>query len=58
MYFIKKKKIVAIYVDNLLIVSTNKNQIKDFKKALNKRFKIINFDFYYFYFNIKVIRNH
>ena len=48
---------MAIYVDNLLIINKNKEEIKRLKAALNIEFKIINLGPYYYYLGIRITRN-
>ena len=48
---------MLIYIDNLLIINKNKNFnafLLNFKKKLNKQFKITDFDFAKYYFNIEI----
>jgi hypothetical protein len=37
--------IIAIYIDNLLIIDVNRKFIDAIKRALTSRFKIVNLDF-------------
>ena len=54
---LKKKIIITLYVDNVLIINRNKVVIKRIKNALNVKFHILNLKLYVFYLNIIVKRN-
>jgi hypothetical protein len=49
--------IIAIYIDDLLLIGASKSDINRIKAALSKWFKISNLGAYYFYLEIEVIRN-
>ena len=53
----KKKIIITLYVDNVLITNRNKVVIKRIKNALNVKFHMLNLKLYVFYLNIIVKRN-
>ena len=53
----KKKIIITLYVDNVLIINRNKVVIKRIKNALNVKFHILNLKSYVFYLNIIVKRD-
>ena len=52
-----KKKIITLYVDNILIINYNKINIKRIKDALNVKFHMLNLKLCIFYLNIIVKRN-
>ena len=54
---LKKKIIITLYVDNILIINYNKVVIKRIKDALNVKFHILNLRLYIFYLNIIVKRD-
>ena len=54
---LKKKIIMTLYVDDVLIINRNKIVIKRIKNALNVKFHILNLRLYVFYLNIIVKRN-
>ena len=49
--------IVIIYINDILFADLDKKEIQDIKNKLNKKFKIINFEFYIYYFKIIIIKN-
>ena len=49
---LKKKIIITLYVDNVLIINYNKIIIKRIKNVLNVKFYILNLKLYVFYLNI------
>ena len=53
----KKKIIITLYVDDVLIINYNKVFIKRINNALNAKFYILNLRLCVFYFNIIVKRN-
>ena len=53
----KKKIIITLYVDNVLIINRNKVVIKRIKDVLNVKFHILNLKLCVFYLNIIVKRN-
>ena len=53
----KKKIIITLYVDNILIINRNKVVIKRIKNALNVKFHISNLKLYVFYLNMIVKKN-
>ena len=55
---LKKKIIITLYVDDILIINRNKVVIKRIKDALNVKFHISNLRLYAFYLNMIVKRNH
>ena len=55
---LKKKIIITLYVDDVLITNHNKIVIKRIKDALNVKFHISNLRLYVFYLSIIVKRNH
>ena len=55
--FNNNKVIIAIYVNNLLIVDSNNKLIQKTKKALHKRFQITDLNFFVYYFDMNVQRN-
>ena len=54
---LKKKIIITLYVDNVLIINYNKIVIKRIKDVLNVKFHISNLRLYVFYLNMIVKRN-
>ena len=54
---LKKKIIITLYVDNILIINRNKVVIKRIKNVLNVKFHILNLRLCVFYLNIIVKRN-
>ena len=52
--FFKKDIIIILYINNFFIVRKNKDIIYIIKKEFNKHFKIINFAFYLYYFEILI----
>ena len=53
----KKEIIIALYVDDFLIINRNKTIIKRIKNALNVKFHILNLRLYVFHLNIIIKRN-
>ena len=53
----KKKIIITLYVDNVLIINRNKVVIKRIKDILNVKFYILNLKLYAFYLNMIIKRN-
>ena len=51
---LKKKIIITLYVDNVLIINRNKIIIKRIKDILNVKFHILNLKLCVFYLNIIV----
>lgn len=49
--------IMGIYVDNLLIIGVNINNINELKEKLIKLFDMIDFGLYHYYLKMKVICN-
>ena len=49
--------IVIIYVNDILLANLNKKEIQNIKNKLNKKFKITNFKFYIYYFEIIIVKN-
>ena len=54
---LKKKIIITLYVDNVLIINRNKNIIKRIKDALNVKFYILNLKLYIFYLSMIIKRD-
>ena len=54
----KKKIIMTLYVDDVLIINYNKVIIKRIKDVLNVKFHILNLRLCVFYLNIIVKRDH
>ena len=54
----KKKIIITLYIDNILITNRNKTVIKRIKNVLNVKFYISNLKSYAFYLNMIVKRNY
>ena len=55
--FNNNRVIIVIYVNDLLLVDSNKKFIQKIKKVLHKRFQIININFFVYYLNIKIQRD-
>ena len=55
---LKKRIIMTLYVDNVLIINRNKVVIKRIKDALNVKFHILNLKLYAFYLSIIIKKNH
>jgi len=55
--FRKKTLIVAVYVDNILICRSDKNEILDFKIKLSDHFKMTNCEVYKHYLEMLVMQN-
>ena len=55
--FCRDGVIIAIYINNLLIISAFKLNINKIKNSLKQRFKMFNLGAYYFYLRIEVIRD-
>ena len=53
----KKKIIITLYVDNILIINRNKVVIKRIKDILNVKFHILNLKLYVFYLNMIIKRD-
>ena len=53
----KKKTIMTLYVDNVLIINRNKVNIKRIKNVLNVKFHMLNLKLCAFYLSIIVKRN-
>ena len=49
--------IIALYVDNVLIIDFNRVDIQRIKDTLNVKFHIIDLRFYAYYLEITVIRD-
>ena len=54
----KKKIIITLYVDNVLIINRNKVVIKRIKDALNVKFHISDLKLYAFYLDMIIKKNH
>ena len=54
---LKKRIIITLYIDNILIINRNKVVIKRIKNVLNVKFYISNLRLYVFYLSIIVKRN-
>ena len=54
----KKKNIITLYIDNVLIINYNKIIIKRIKNVLNVKFHILDLRSYVFYLNIIVKRDY
>ncbi len=55
--FTKKRIILAIYVDDLLLVGASKFHIQNIKDSLKKRFCIVNLGSAYYYLRVNVIQD-
>ena len=55
---LKKKIIMTLYVDDILITNRNKVVIKRIKNALNVKFHKSNLKLYAFYLNMIIKKNH
>ena len=53
----KKRIIMTLYIDNILIINRNKVVIKRIKNALNAKFHMLNLRLCAFYLNMIVKRN-
>ena len=53
-----KKKIITLYIDDVLIINYNKIAIKRIKNVLNVKFHIFNLKSYIFYLNIIIKKDH
>jgi hypothetical protein len=53
--FCRDGTIIAIYVDDLLLIGASKPDINKIKAALSKRFKMLDLGACYFYLGIEVI---
>ena len=54
----KKKIIITLYVDNVLIINRNKVVIKRIKNVLNVKFHILNLRLCVFYLNMIIKKNY
>ena len=54
---LKKKIIITLYIDNVLIINRNKVIIKRIKDVLNVKFYILNLRLYVFYLSIIIKKN-
>ena len=50
--------IITIYINDILFIDLDKKKIQNIKNKLNKKFKIIDFEFYIYYFKIIIVKNH
>jgi hypothetical protein len=55
--FTKESTIIAIYIDDLLIVSDSKANISTLKNTLSDHFKILDLGTCYFYLGIEIIHD-
>ena len=55
---LKKKIIMTLYIDDILIINRNKVIIKRIKDVLNVKFCILNLKSYVFYLNIIIKRDY
>ena len=54
---LKKRIIITLYVDDVLIINRNKVVIKRIKDVLNVKFYMLNLKLYVFYLNMIIKRN-
>ena len=54
---IKKDIIIALYINNILIINRNKSTIRRIKNDLNVKFHIFNLRSYVYYLDIIIKRN-
>lgn len=55
--FINHNIIIGLFVNNILIVGFDRKFVINFKEILDKKFKIIDLEIYYFYFEIIIEKN-
>ena len=53
----KNEMIVAVYVNDLLIIDFNEKDVIVFKKTLSKRFRIKNLNSVFFYLSVKITKD-
>ena len=53
----KKSTIIALYIDNILIINLSKAEIQRIKKGLNAKFHISNLKLYIYYLSIIIKRD-